>query len=141
MSSKLLASEQDTFNYGSTLASELKPGDILALVGDLGAGKTQLTKGITAGMGCNAEVSSPTFALVQEYHGGRLPVYHFDLYRLEAAGELWNIGWDDYLEGNGVCIVEWADKFPQAVPESARWLRLSYEGTGRRVDEISAPQS
>ncbi len=141
MSSEFLASEQATIDYGRALAAQLKPGAILALAGELGAGKTQLTKGITAGLGCEAEVSSPTFALVQEYHGGRLPVYHFDLYRLEAAGELWNIGWDDYLEGNGVCVVEWADKFPQAVPPSARWFRLSHEAHGRSVEEIPPPQS
>ncbi len=136
MSSEFLASEEETYQWGRRLATELKPGDILALVGDLGAGKTQLTKGITAGLGCAAEVSSPTFALVQEYVGGRLSVYHFDLYRLASAGELWNIGWDDYLEGNGICVVEWADKFPQALPASARWFRLSHEAYGRRVEEI-----
>jgi tRNA threonylcarbamoyladenosine biosynthesis protein TsaE len=139
MSSEFLASEEETYLFGMRLADQLKPGDILALVGDLGAGKTQLTKGITAGLGSAAEVSSPTFALVQEYVGGRLPVYHFDLYRLESQGELWNIGWDDYLEGNGVCVVEWADKFPHALPSPARWLRLSHEAHGRKVEEIPPP--
>jgi tRNA threonylcarbamoyladenosine biosynthesis protein TsaE len=139
MSSEFLASEKETQACGVRLASTLKPGDVLALVGDLGAGKTQLTKGIVAGLGCGVEVSSPTFALVQEYLGGRLSVYHFDLYRLESAGELWNIGWDDYLDSPGVCIVEWADKFPQALPNGARWLRLSHDGHGRRLGEISPP--
>jgi tRNA threonylcarbamoyladenosine biosynthesis protein TsaE len=139
MLSEFLSSEEETYGCGHRLAQQMQPGQVLALVGDLGAGKTQLTKGITAGLGCVAPVSSPTFALVQEYIGGRLPVYHFDLYRLESAGELWNIGWDDYLEGNGICIVEWADKFPQALPQSARWLHLTHEAQGRRIQEISPP--
>ncbi len=80
-------------------------------MGDLGAGKTHATKGIVAGLGSSMDVSSPTFTLVHEYTGGRLPAYHFDFYRLDSAAELPGIGWDDYLDANGVIIVEWADKF------------------------------
>src|SRR5882757_482906 len=111
-----LATVADTLSWGCALAETLQAGDVIALVGDLGAGKTHATKGIVAGLGSPMDVSSPTFTLVHEYTGGRLPVYHFDFYRLDSAAELPGIGWDDYLDANGLVIVEWADKFPEAIP-------------------------
>jgi tRNA threonylcarbamoyladenosine biosynthesis protein TsaE len=136
-----LASEEETIRHGEHLAVGLRSGDILALTGDLGAGKTHLTKGIVRGVGCGDEVSSPTFSLVHEYRGGRLPIFHFDLYRLDDPRELVGIGWEDYLEADGVCIVEWADKFPGALPRGTRWFRLSNETTGTRsIIEISPPE-
>ncbi len=136
MYSECCASAEETFAYGERLAATVQVGAVLALVGTLGAGKTQLTKGLVAGLGCTAEVSSPTFALVQEYAGGRLSVAHFDLYRLQSAGELWNIGWDDYLDGDGVCIVEWADLFPAALPPGTRWFQLTHQPEGRHIQEF-----
>ena len=137
-----LTSEEETIRHGERLGATLRSGDILALPGDLGAGKTHLTKGIVRGVGCDAEVSSPTFSLVHEYQGGRLPIFHFDLYRLDDPSELIGIGWEDYLEADGVCVVEWADKFPGALPRGTRWFRLSNETNGARsIVEISPPEA
>ena len=108
----MLDTESHTIAFGGGDCRRAGPGDCLALVGDLGAGKTHFTKGIVAGLGCDAAVTSPTFTLVHEYRGGRLPVFHFDFYRLESAAELLAIGWDDYLDEGGVAIVEWADNSP-----------------------------
>src|ERR1700761_2188899 len=119
-----LASVDDTLAWGRSLAETLQAGDIVALVGNLGAGKTHATKGIVAGLGSAAEVSSPTFTLVHEYPDGRVPAFHFDFYRLDSAAELPGIGWEDYLDADGVVIVEWAEKFPEAIPPSARWFHF-----------------
>ena len=118
---------------GRELASSLMPGSVLALVGGLGAGKTHLAKGLAAGMGFEGEVTSPTFALVQEYRGGRLPVFHFDFYRLETPQALLEIGWDDFLDEEGVVIAEWADHFPDLMPEGTRWLKLKLLPEGGRL--------
>ena len=127
--------EDQTVGFGVEIAAQLRAGDTLALVGDLGAGKTHFTKGIVAGLGCDAPVTSPTFTLVHEYTGGRLPVFHFDFYRLESADELLNIGWDDYLDARGLVIVEWADKFPELLPEDAQWFHFSIaEDSTRRIE-------
>ena len=107
-------------------------GDTIALVGDLGAGKTHFTKGLAEGLGFNGDVTSPTFSLVQEYRGGRLPLFHFDFYRIESADELLALGWDDYLDEAGVVVVEWADKLPDLLPTNARWLRFSLSPDGTR---------
>lgn len=133
----MLGSESDTIRHGELLAAKLRAGDVLALVGDLGAGKTHLTKGLVSGLECEAAVSSPTFSLVHEYLGGRLPVYHFDFYRLDSAAELRGIGWEDYLEADGVCVVEWADKFPAELPSGTRWFLLENATAGRSIREIS----
>ena len=126
-------SEAQTIAFGSQVAAALEAGDTLALVGDLGAGKTHFTKGIVAGLGCDSAVTSPTFTLVHEYKGGRGPVFHFDFYRLESADELLNIGWDDYLDANGIAIVEWADKFPELLPDNTQWWRFSISEDGTRT--------
>lgn len=101
-------SEQETEALAQRLAGRLKAGDVLALDGDLGAGKTAFTRGLAAGLGYSGRVQSPTFTIVNEYDGGRLPLFHFDLYRLSSPDELFDIGWEDYLERGGVCAVEWA---------------------------------
>jgi tRNA threonylcarbamoyladenosine biosynthesis protein TsaE len=117
-------------------AQDAREGSVIALVGGLGAGKTRWTKGFVAGLGSTAEVTSPTFGLVHEYGGGRLPVLHLDFYRLESAGELIALGWDEILEGGGVVVAEWADKFPEIMPASTRWLEFSIgENEVRRVSE------
>ena len=130
-----LATVADTLSWGHAVAEQLQAGDVIALVGDLGAGKTHAAKGIVAGLGSSMDVSSPTFTLVHEYTGGRLPAYHFDFYRLDSAGELPGIGWDDYLDANGVVIVEWADKFPEAIPGNARWFYFTQTPEGGRTVE------
>ncbi len=110
---------------------------MLALRGDLGAGKTHFVKGVAAGLGADPdEVTSPTFTLIHEYRSGRMPIFHFDLYRLESADELLRIGLDDYLDDDGVVIIEWADKFPKLLTSGTRWLHFRVlEGDQRSISE------
>ena len=119
---------------GAELAAGLAAGSVLALVGGLGAGKTRMVKGLARGLGFAGEVTSPTFSLVHEYRGGRLPLFHFDLYRLKDQQELLGIGWDEFLDEPGIVVAEWADLFPDLLPEGTLWLRFEVlpEG-GRRV--------
>ena len=121
------ATSEAIVELGRNAAAGAKAGTVFALVGDLGAGKTHWTKGLAAGLGSATVVTSPTFSLVHEYPGARLPLFHFDFYRLESAGELIDLGWDEYLEAGGVIVTEWADKFPELLPSSAHWLRFSVE--------------
>ena len=120
-----LADTAATLAWGNALAAELRAGDVVALCGQLGAGKTHVTKGILAGLGSAEDVTSPTFTLVHEYQHARLPVFHFDFYRMERESEVTAIGWDEYLDAGGVCIVEWADRFPSLLPAGTRWWSLS----------------
>jgi tRNA threonylcarbamoyladenosine biosynthesis protein TsaE len=117
-------SAQETFSFGEKIAARLVRGDVLALVGELGAGKTQFVKGVAAGLGHGDAVTSPTFTLIHEYAGGRLPLHHFDFYRAEDADDILRIGFDDYLAGEGIVAIEWADKFPALLPARAHWLRF-----------------
>ena len=107
---------EKTNEFGIKLGSLLKAGDVICLNGDLGAGKTTLTKSIGLGLGVEDYITSPTFALINEYRG-RIPVYHFDVYRLENVEELYDLGFDDYFYGKGVSIIEWADKIERFLPE------------------------
>ncbi|OUN02996.1 tRNA (adenosine(37)-N6)-threonylcarbamoyltransferase complex ATPase subunit type 1 TsaE [Flavonifractor sp. An92] len=102
-------SEAETEALGEALAGRLTAGDVIAFSGDLGAGKTAFTRGLARGLGVTERVTSPTFTIVNEYLGGRLPLFHFDLYRLSSAEELFDIGWEDYLDRGGVCAVEWSE--------------------------------
>ena len=102
-------SPAQTQPLGARLAAGLSPGDIVAFTGDLGAGKTAFTRGLATGLGIEARVTSPTFTIVNEYEGGRLPLFHFDMYRLGSSDELFDIGWEDYLARGGVCAVEWSE--------------------------------
>ncbi|MCD8050949.1 MAG: tRNA (adenosine(37)-N6)-threonylcarbamoyltransferase complex ATPase subunit type 1 TsaE [Clostridiales bacterium] len=102
-------SAPETEALGAKLAQKLRPGDIIAYTGDLGAGKTAFTRGLALGLGITERVTSPTFTIVNEYEGGRLPLFHFDLYRLGSSEELYDIGWEDYLARDGVCAVEWSE--------------------------------
>jgi tRNA threonylcarbamoyladenosine biosynthesis protein TsaE len=122
-------------NLGRQAADSATAGAVIALVGGLGAGKTHWAKGFVQGIGSRAEVTSPTFGLVHEYTGGRLPVFHFDFYRLSSAAELLAIGWDEYLEQGGVLLAEWGDKFPELLPHGATWLRFTVGSDGRRCVE------
>lgn len=108
-------SPADTEAFGERLAKHLRPGDVVALVGALGVGKTAFTRGLARGLGCCMRVTSPTFAIVNEYDAS-LPLFHFDLYRLDSAEELYDIGWDDYLERGGICVVEWSERATSALP-------------------------
>lgn len=120
-------------NLGREASALVKPGSVIALVGGLGAGKTHWTKGFVAGVGSTAEVTSPTFGLVHEYSGGRLPVFHLDFYRLGSAAELIALGWDEYLEQDGVVVAEWGDKFPELLPLDTIWLNFTTEPDGSRI--------
>ena len=114
---------EETEALGEALARELKPGDVVAFTGDLGAGKTAFTRGLARGLGVADRVTSPTFTIVNEYEGGRLPLFHFDMYRLGSSEELFDIGWEDYLSRGGVCAVEWSEIVDDAL-----------EGTPIRVE-------
>lgn len=117
-------SPAETFALGHKHAASLRNGSVLALVGDLGAGKTHFVKGLAAGLGHAEEVTSPTFTLLHEYAGGRLPLYHFDFYRLDSEQEALRMGLDDYLEATGVCVVEWGDKFRFLLPRDTQWIEF-----------------
>ena len=106
---------KETRALGQQLAERLKPGQIVAFTGDLGAGKTAFVSGMAQGLGISDRVTSPTFTIVNEYEGGRFPLFHFDLYRLSSAEELFDIGWEDYLARGGVCAVEWSENAAQAL--------------------------
>lgn len=124
-------SAEETFARGAETGAGAKRGSVFALTGDLGAGKTQFVKGLVRGIESNAEVTSPTFTLVHEYPGGRLPVYHLDFYRLDDPNAAVGLGFDDYVYGDGVCVIEWADRFPELMPQHARWIAF------RVLDETS----
>lgn len=128
-------SAADTFALGQTMATILHPGDVVALDGDLGAGKTHFVKGLAAGLGHTGEVTSPTFTLVHEYTGGRVPLFHFDFYRLESEEEMLRIGLDDYLDAGGIAAIEWASKFPALLPKGTKWLRFSVGAGDERTIE------
>ncbi len=135
-------SVEDTLSLGASVAEGLEAGAVLGLMGRLGSGKTHFVKGLARGLGCVGEVTSPTFTLVHEYTGGRLPLFHLDLYRLESEEELWAIGWEEYLDAGGVIAVEWADKFPAVLPEMAQWWRFEVEETGTRtIRRVDAPET
>jgi tRNA threonylcarbamoyladenosine biosynthesis protein TsaE len=126
----------ETEGLGRRIAQEIQPGSVLALTGDLGAGKTQLVKGLVAGLGSSAAVTSPTFTIVHEYLGGRLPIYHFDFFRLEDRQSIAPLGLDDYFFGDGVSVIEWADRFVEMIPKEARWI--SFEIKSENVRTIDA---
>lgn len=110
-------SPAETEALGQRLAERLQPGDVIAYTGDLGAGKTAFTRGLARGLGITERITSPTFTIVNEYLGGRLPLFHFDMYRLGSSDELYEIGWEDYLARGGVCAVEWSEIVADALEE------------------------
>ena len=117
-------SERDTEALGERLAAVLSPGAVVAYRGGLGMGKTAFTRGLARGLGYSGRVTSPTFTIVNEYEGGRLPLFHFDMYRLEDADALFDIGWEDYLDRGGVCAVEWSEQVTEALPPDTVWVTL-----------------
>ena len=126
-------SPAETEAFGRELAGGIDKRDVIALQGELGAGKTQFVKGFVAGIGSNATVTSPTYTLIHEYSGGRMPVYHLDFFRIEDRQSAERLGLEDYFFGDGVSVVEWADKFPELIPDSARWVLFFAESETQRV--------
>lgn len=117
-------SAEDTFAFGQRMGREAVPGEIICLDGDLGVGKTVFTQGFAAGLGIDDYVNSPTFNIVKEYEGGRLPLYHFDVYRIGDPSEMEEIGYEDYFYGQGVSIIEWPGQIEELLPKEARWVRI-----------------
>jgi tRNA threonylcarbamoyladenosine biosynthesis protein TsaE len=126
-------SAEETVALGRTYANDAGRGEVFALRGDLGAGKTQFVKGFVAGLGSKADVTSPTFVLIHEYGDGRLPVYHFDFYRVESREALSRLGFDDYVFGDGVSLIEWADRYSALIPSHAKWLSFELRDENTRV--------
>ena len=126
-------SPEETEKIGEALAKSLQPGTILAYRGDLGAGKTAFTRGLARGLGCKETVTSPTYTIVNEYLGGRLPLFHFDMYRLASSDDLWDIGWEDYLEREGVCAVEWSENVADAMEDAVTVTIEKLGETTRRI--------
>ena len=118
-------SPEETFEAGRKLVMNAKPGEIYTLNGDLGVGKTVFTQGVAAGLGILEHVNSPTFTIVQVYESGRLPFYHFDVYRIGDVEEMDEIGYEDYFYGNGLCIVEWAERIRELIPPQARQITIA----------------
>ena len=114
----LTNSPAETEAVGATLGKIIPAGTVIAYRGDLGAGKTAFTRGLARGLGCSELVTSPTYTIVNEYLGGRLPLFHFDMYRLASSDDLWDIGWEDYLERGGVCAVEWSENVEDALEDA-----------------------
>ena len=130
----LTYNEAETEALGARLAAALSPGAVVAYRGDLGMGKTAFTRGLARGLGYPGRVTSPTFTIVNEYEGGRLPLFHFDLYRLGSADELFDIGWEDYLARGGVCAVEWSERMEELLePGTIRVDLRRGEDEDRRV--------
>ena len=127
-------SPAETEAIGAALGQQLKAGTVLAYRGDLGAGKTAFTRGLARGLGCREIVTSPTYTIVNEYLGGRLPLFHFDMYRLKSSDDLWDIGWEDYLERGGICAVEWSENVEDAM-EGA--VSITIEKLGEETRRIT----
>lgn len=115
---------EDTFNLGVSLGKKAEAGEIFCINGDLGVGKTVFTQGFAQGMGINEPVNSPTFTILQEYQGGRLPLYHFDVYRIADATEMDEIGYEDYFYGHGVCLIEWSDLIEEILPRDVTIITI-----------------
>ena len=127
-------SPAETEKVGEALGKVLSPGSILAYEGDLGAGKTAFTRGLARGLGAKEQVTSPTYTIVNEYLSGRMPLFHFDMYRLTSSDDLWDIGWEDYLERGGVCAVEWSERVEDALEDA---INITIEKTGEESRRIT----
>lgn len=136
-------SPEESWRVGRAVGERLKPGDLVALYGNLGAGKTVFVRGMCAGLGLDpAEVTSPTFTILHEYYDARLPIYHFDAYRVERIEEFYGLGYEEYFFGDGVTVVEWADRIETLLPTSAIRLRIEHAGgDDRRIGRIAADQN
>ncbi|MEO8044540.1 MAG: tRNA (adenosine(37)-N6)-threonylcarbamoyltransferase complex ATPase subunit type 1 TsaE [Spartobacteria bacterium] len=126
-------SVEETIAFAREWAGRLSPNDVVGLIGDLGAGKTHFVKGLLEGLENEEQATSPTFTLVHEYRSGRLPVFHFDFYRINQAPELVELGFDEYLEEGGVAVIEWANRFADALPARTRWVRFEIGDGSERI--------
>lgn len=134
----LMKDESDTREYGLRLGQQLSKGSVVALIGDLGTGKTALTKAVAEGMGIKEMITSPTFTIVMEYRDGRLPLYHFDVYRIGEPEEMYELGYEEYFYGDGVCVVEWADLIEELLPEDCLKIYIEYGAEeGQRIYRVS----
>ena len=135
-------SPEETEQIGEMLGKMLRPGAVVAFCGDLGMGKTAFTRGLARGLGCTARVTSPTFTIVNEYPGPT-PLFHFDMYRLDSADDLFDIGWEDYLGRGGVCAVEWSERVRDALPEDTVWVDISRgnDGETHRIITITGGET
>ena len=130
----VIKNEEETKKFGEKLCEKLTAGSIVALTGDLGTGKTTLTKAIAAGLGVTDVITSPTFNIVKQYDSGRLPLYHFDVYRIGDVDEMYAIGYEEYFFGDGVCVIEWADLIEEIIPDYAVRIEIEYgEKEGERI--------
>jgi len=133
-------SEKETIHEGEKLGKSLASGAVVALFGNLGAGKTAFIRGLAHGLGISADVTSPTFTIVNEYQG-EIPLFHFDMYRLNDESELFLLGWDDYLDRGGVCAVEWSERVPNAFAPDTIEVKLTNLGNDRRQLEINTKEN
>ena len=134
-------SPEETEQLGEQLGRTLRPGSVVAYRGDLGMGKTAFTRGLARGLGCTCRVTSPTFTIVNEYSGA-LPLFHFDMYRLDSEDDLFDIGWDDYLARGGVCAVEWSERVEDALPEDALWVSFARgDGENDRIITVTGGET
>ena len=130
----VIKNEEETKKFGEKLCEKLTAGSIVALTGDLGTGKTTLTKAIAAGLGVTDVITSPTFNIVKQYDSRRLPLYHFDVYRIGDVDEMYEIGYEEYFFGDGVCVIEWADLIEEIIPDDAVRIEIEYgEKEGERI--------
>ncbi|MBR6079629.1 MAG: tRNA (adenosine(37)-N6)-threonylcarbamoyltransferase complex ATPase subunit type 1 TsaE [Treponema sp.] len=127
---------EETVALGEKIGQHLKPGDIIAMTGTLAAGKTTITKGIAKSLGIEDCITSPTFCLISEYNGKNMPLYHMDVYRLDGAEDFINLGVDDMLYGDGVCIIEWSEKVKSELPSKTIWMTITPSGDGERTIRI-----
>ena len=130
----ITGSPEETEAVGAALGRVLTPGSVVAYRGDLGAGKTAFTRGLARGLGCTDTVTSPTYTIVNEYLSGRIPLFHFDMYRLRSSDDLWDIGWEDYLERGGVCAVEWSENVAEAMEKP---ITVAIEKLGENTRRIT----
>lgn len=130
------STSEETIDLGRKIGSLLKAGDVIAMTGTLAAGKTTITKGIAESLGVSDNITSPTFCLISEYDGSKMPLYHMDVYRLEGTEDFVNLGVEDMLYGNGVCIIEWSEKVQSELPKKTIFMKITPSEDGRRTIEI-----
>ncbi len=134
-------SPAETEAIGRQVASDVNAGSVLALKGELGSGKTLFTQALVAALESDATVTSPTFTIVHEYQSGRLPIYHFDFFRLDNRESAVRLGLEDYFFGDGVSVIEWADRFPELIPDHARWIFFEIKSECQRIITVSPSRS
>lgn len=127
-----LENEEKTREIGSKLGELLTPKSVICLIGDLGAGKTTMTQSLARALGVDDYITSPTFTIVNEYEG-KMPLYHFDVYRIGSSEEMYDIGFDEYIDGEGVCIIEWANLIEDILPDEYLYIEMNYKETGREM--------